>query len=491
MSDELNKDEIFEDKTENPNEPENSENLSGEQTEEKEEQREDSLNEETAENSKFSSENDVSDSDLKEENQSYPAGDVESLNKIEYSSDLPADDYKPASKGLKLFALVMASVMLLTATCLAGYFIGRNSTSAYARNKKVDVSLAQVPKDADALTPAQVYEKVKDSIVGIIVYNSAGSSANATGVIISEDGYIVTNDHIYSEIGAPKFLVYLSDGSERTAQYVAGDAISDLAVLKLDNKSGITAATLGDSSKLICGESVVAVGRPSSAQDNSTITSGIISLTERRVKTTSNYSAKLIQTDSAINPGSSGGALVNMYGQVVGITSSKLAGVQYDSIGFAIPTTTVSRVTKQLISSGKVTDRAKLGITYQMINTAAAEAKGLDNTGLLVISVGEDSDLYGKIQQGDMITHINGTEITYDDMVLNIIDDCKAGDTIRVTVVDSNGNTKEFSAKLKANIGESSYSSVINSDSSQGSSSSDSSDKKKSSDKEFDFPYGE
>ena len=159
-----------------------------------------------------------------------------------------------------------------------------------------------------------------------------------------------------------------------------------------------------------------------------------------------------------------------MYGQVVGITSSKLAGVQYDSIGFAIPTTTVSRVTKQLISSGKVTDRAKLGITYQMINTAAAEAKGLDNTGLLVVSVGEDSDLYGKIKQGDMITHINGIEITYDDMVLNIIDDCKAGDTIRVTVVDSNGNTKEFSAKLKANIGESSYSSVINSDSSQGSS---------------------
>ena len=88
MSDELNKDEIFEDKTENPNEPENSENLSGEQTEEKEEQIEDSLNEETAENSEFSSENDISDSDLKEENQSYPAGDVESLNKIEYSSDL-------------------------------------------------------------------------------------------------------------------------------------------------------------------------------------------------------------------------------------------------------------------------------------------------------------------------------------------------------------------------------------------------------------------
>lgn len=490
MSDEFNKDEILEEKTENPDEQENSDAESSVTSEEKEETDEKDLKEEINENPEASEESDFSYTQTETENQTYSAEDVKSLNKIEYSEDLPADDYKPASKGLKLFALVMASVMLLTATCLAGYFIGRNSTSAYKRNKNIDVSLAQVPKNADALTPAQVYEKVNESIVGIIVYNSAGSTANATGVIISEDGYIVTNDHIYSEIGAPKFLVYLSDGSERTAQYVAGDAISDLAVLKLDNKSGITAATLGDSSKLICGESVVAVGRPSSAQDNSTITSGIISLTERRVKTTSNYSAKLIQTDSAINPGSSGGALVNMYGQVVGITSSKLAGVQYDSIGFAIPTTTVSRVTKQLVSSGKVTDRAKLGITYQMINTAAAEAKGIENTGLLVISVGEDSDLYGKIQQGDMITNINGTEITYDDMVLNIIEDCKAGDTIKVTVVDSKGNTKEFSAKLKANIGESSYSSVIKSDSSQGSSS-DSSDKKKSSDKEFNFPYGE
>ena len=490
MSDEFNKDEILEEKTENPDEQENSNAASSVTSEETEETDEKDLKEETNENPEVSEESDFSYTQTETENQTYSAEDVKSLNKIEYSEDLPADDYKPASKGLKLFALVMASVMLLTATCLAGYFIGRNTSSAYKRNKNIDVSLAQVPKNTDALTPAQVYEKVNESIVGIIVYNSAGSTANATGVIISEDGYIVTNDHIYSEIGAPKFLVYLSDGSERTAQYVAGDAISDLAVLKLDNKSGITAATLGDSSKLICGESVVAVGRPSSAQDNSTITSGIISLTERRVKTTSNYSAKLIQTDSAINPGSSGGALVNMYGQVVGITSSKLAGVQYDSIGFAIPTTSVSRVTKQLISSGKVTDRAKLGITYQMINTAAAEAQGIENTGLLVISVGEDSDLYGKIQQGDMITHINGTEITYDDMVLNIIEDCKAGDTIKVTVVDSKGNTKEFSAKLKANIGESSYSSVIKSDSSQGSSS-DSSDKKKSSDKEFNFPYGE
>lgn len=408
------------------------------------------------------------------------------LVKVEYTDDEPNRDYSSSVRGLKLFALIMACVMLLTATCLTGFFMGR-STSHYARNKNITVDLAAKPKKTDQMTPAQVYDKVDKSIVGIIVYNSAGASANATGVIISEDGYIVTNDHIYADIGAPKFLVYMSDSSERTAEYIAGDSISDLAVLKLTKTSGITAATLGNSSELICGESVVAIGRPSSAQDKSTITSGIVSLTERRVKTTSNYSSKLIQTDSAINPGSSGGALVNMYGQVVGITSSKLAGAQYDSIGFAIPTTTVSRVTKQLIKYGKVTDRAKLGITYQMINTPEANSKNLSSTGLYVVSVGEDSDLYGKVKEGDIITHINGTKITYDDMVLNIIDDCRAGDTIKVTVVESNGGVKEYSAKLKANIGESSYSSSVKSNSSD---KSNSSSESSSSGKTFDFPYG-
>lgn len=424
-----------------------------------------------------------------EDDFSEPEQDIlkPALTKVEYTPDEPIKDYSPSVKGLKLFALIMACIMLLTVTCLTGFFMGR-STSGYARNKKISVNLAAKPKETDQMTPAQVYDKVDKSIVGIVVYNSAGSSANATGVIISEDGYIVTNDHIYADIGAPKFLVYMNDGTERTAEYVAGDSISDLAVLKLDKTSGITAATLGNSSELICGESVVAIGRPSSAQDKSTITSGIVSLTERRVKTTSNYSSKLIQTDSAINPGSSGGALVNMYGQVVGITSSKLAGAQYDSIGFAIPTTTVSRVTEQLIKYGKVTDRAKLGITYQMINTPEANTRNISTTGLYVVSVGEDSDLYGKVKEGDIITHINGTKITYDDMVLNIIDDCKAGDTIKVSVVDSGGNVNEYSAKLKANIGESSYSSSVKSNSSD--ESENSSKDSSSSGGTFNFPYG-
>lgn len=405
-------------------------------------------------------------------------------NKVNYTPTNPVLDYRPASLGLKIFAFVMACIILLSTACITGYFLGRNSVSS-PKGSFVSVDLAAKPKNTDQMTPAEVYEKVNKSIVGIRIYNSAGSISDASGVIYSKEGYIVTNDHIYSEIGAPKFKIYMHDGTERTATYVAGDTVSDLAVLKLDDTADIEPAILGNSAELFCGENVVAVGRPSDATTNSSITSGIISLTSRRVQTTSNYSARLIQTDSAINPGSSGGALVNMYGQVVGITSSKLAGVEYDAIGFAIPTKTVKRVAQQLISDGKVTDRAKLGITYTELNSVTAEISEQSNVGLYVASVSEDSDLYGKLNEGDIITHVNGIKITNDDIVLDIIEDCVAGDSITLTAVTARGITNDYKVTLRANVGESSYTDVITTPSTDGGSSNSQGGGT------FDFPFGE
>ena len=399
-------------------------------------------------------------------------------NKINYSDILPVTDYKPMSRGLKLFALIMAAVILLTGVSVTGYFLGRNSVS-YGTRKNINLNLAAKPKETDEMTAAEVYDKVNASIVGITVYNTAGNGSQASGVFYSEDGYIVTNDHIYSEVGAPKFKVYTSDGKEYDAKYVAGDQVSDLAILKID-AGGFTPAQFGNSDEIICGENVVAIGRPSDAAHASSITKGIISSTERRVKTTSNYSAKLIQTDSAINPGSSGGALVNMYGQVIGITSSKLAGVRYDSVGYAIPTKTMKRICEELISKGKVVSRAKLGITYTAINSVSAEINGYDYVGLYIASVAEDSDLFGKVNAGDVITRINGIEVTSDDVVLDIIEESSAGDKVSVTVVSKTGRESTFDITLKANTSESSYSSEINSDSSSGGSGGT-----------FNFPFGE
>lgn len=408
-------------------------------------------------------------------------------NKVEYSPVNSIEDYKPMGKGLKIFCIIMALAVALTTTTAVGYFAGRNSVSKGYIGNKVEVDLSAKPTDTDPNTPAQVYDMLNESIVGIRVYNEAGNVSDASGVIYSEDGYIVTNDHIYSEVGAPKFKVFTHDGTEYDAVYVAGDTVSDLAVLKIENGKNFKVADFGDSEQLVNGESVVAIGRPSDATDPSSITSGIISLTRRRVKTTSSYTARLIQTDSAINPGSSGGALVNMYGQVIGITSSKLAGVEYDAIGFAIPTKTMKRVVEQLISEGKVTDRAKLGITYTEVNSVTAEIENYAAVGLMVVSVGEDSDIYGKVGEGDIITHVNGDPITNDEVVLDVIEDCKAGDTISLTVLLSNGSEVDFQVKLRANISESSYSANISEreNPSEGNSSGDSNGGI------FDFPYGE
>ena len=402
-------------------------------------------------------------------------------NPVNYTPVNPIADYKPMSRGLKIFAVIMAAVILLTGACYTGYVIGRSSIKIGGK-ANITVNLAATPTDTDELTPAQVYDKVNESIVGIRIYNTSNKGGQASGIVFSKDGYIVTNDHIYSEVPAAKFRVYTHDGKEYDAKYVAGDQISDLAVLKIEG-GDFTPAEFGNSEELFYGQNVVAVGRPNDATDPSSITRGVISAINRRVQTTSSYSAKLIQTDSAINPGSSGGALVNMYGQVVGVTSSKLASVEYDAVGYAIPTTTMKRIVDELISKGRVESRAKLGVSYTAVDSITAEINGYDAKGLLIASVSQDSDLYGKAKEGDFITHINDIEVTSDDIVLDIIEQSIAGDKITVTLYTKEGKTQTVEAVLKANLSESSYTLTENPNSSSGSSGSNGGT--------FDFPFGE
>ncbi len=379
-------------------------------------------------------------------------------NKINYSAQAPIKEYKPMSKGIKIFAFIIALVIALSAAAFVGYTLGENSVFTPSKNSaKSSIKLSQKPAKTDEMTVAEVYESVNKSIVGITVYNLAGEAAQGSGIVFTKEGYIVTNDHIYSEISSPLFKVYTHDSKEYTAEYVAGDKISDLAVLKIvDTKDEFEPAEFADTDELFYGERVVAIGRPGQATEPSSVTEGIISALDRRIQSTTNYSARVMQTTCAINPGSSGGALVNMYGQVVGVTSAKLVSVDYDNVGYAIPTDIVKRIVDELVEYKKVKTRAKLGITYQMIDSVTAEINNKDIVGLLIDSVAEDSGLYGKVEKGDVITHINGIKITDADIVLDIIEECKAGDIIEVTIMTSSGSKTE-KAELKANIGESSY----------------------------------
>lgn len=401
-------------------------------------------------------------------------------NPVNFTPVEPVNDYKPMSKGLKAFCVVLAIIIGLTGSCLVGYFAGKNNVSISSGKKPVKIELEAQPTDKAEKTAAKIYEEVDSSVVGIHIYNTSGKASQASGIVYSKDGYIITNDHIYSEVPNAKFKIYTHDGKEYDAKYVAGDKISDLAVLKLTNGS-LKPATFGNSDDLYMGQKVVAIGRPNDATDVSSITSGIISATNRRVSNSSNYPARLIQTDTPINPGSSGGALVNMYGQIVGITSSKLASVEYEGVGYAIPTTVMKRIVEELISEGKVVTRAKLGVTYVAINSVTAEINNLNTTGLQIESVSKDSDLYGKITKGDIITHINNQKISTDDMVLDIIENLSAGDKISVTVITADGASKTIdNVVLSANISETSYT-TGNSNSSNQSPNGGT----------FDFPFGE
>ena len=374
-------------------------------------------------------------------------------NPVNIDPVVPTNDYKPMDKGLKIFALILAFIILLTGACLAGFLAGQNGVTV---KSPVKIELEATPEDSKELSAAKVYEDVNPSIVGITVYNTAGKVAQASGIVYSKDGYIVTNDHIYSDIANPKFTIHTHDGKEYEAKYIAGDLVSDLAVLKLTSGS-LKPASFGNSDELYVGQKVVAIGRPNDATEASSLTSGIVSATSRRVSNSSNYSSRLIQTDAPINPGSSGGALINMYGQVIGVTVSKLASVEHEGIGYAIPTTVMKRIVDELISKGNIVTRAKLGITYTFVNSVTAEINNLDYTGLLIQSVSSDSDLYNKINKGDTIIAINGKEISSDDMVLDIIENCRAGDKINITFVTEDGSEQELTVKLGANIGQSSY----------------------------------
>ncbi len=410
-----------------------------------------------------------------------PTNEQPLYTSVTFSPVTPTNDYKPMSKGLRIFSLVLVLIIMLTSTCLIGYFAGKNSVNIYnGKPANVKIELEPMPDDPKEMSAAKIYEKVNPSIVGITVYNTSGDGTQASGIVYSENGYIITNDHIYSEVPSAKFKIHTYDGKEYDAKYVAGDQISDLAVLKIEDCT-LSPAVFGNSNDNYMGQKVVAIGRPNDATDISSITSGIISATNRRVQNSSNYSARLIQTDSPINPGSSGGALVNMYGQVIGVTSSKLANVAYEGVGYAIPTTVMKRIVGELISHGKVVSRAKLGITYVAINSVTAEINKLDHIGLQIQSVSTDSDLYGKVAKGDMITKINDIEVMADNTVLDIIEGCSAGDKVSVTVITTKNETKTFTAQLSANIGKSSYTTKSQSSGAESG----------TPDGTFDFPFGE
>ncbi len=418
--------------------------------------------------------------------------------KITYTAVEPGKAEPLPQGGPKLFFRILAIVLALCMVAAVSYVCGRNSQKSNIDSSFSSAGLAPLPEDMDASSPNEVYNAVVQSVVLIQVYSmdDPTASTSASGVIYSQDGYIVTNDHIYANVPNPQFIVTLSNGTEYDATFVAGDSRTDLAVLKVD-VSGLPVATFGDSSQAQVGENIITIGNPAGTAGAFTMTKGTISAVDRWATNSSNYSMRFLQIDAAINPGSSGGALVNLYGQVIGITAWKYVGEYYENMGFAIPTTTVKRVADSLIQSGYVTNRAKLGISYTMVNSVTARLNGYDSTGLLVASITSDSPIASSgIAEGDLIIAVDDLAITDSSVILAKIEDSAPGDTLTLTVLrPSSGSSFVVSVALMEDTGSSSYTTEVTSDASSGGNGSfifgDDSSGSSSPSGTFDFPAGE
>lgn len=309
-------------------------------------------------------------------------------------------------------------------------------------------------------TAVSVADKVLPSIVGIEVEyqvnsifsrNPQTSTASGSGIIISKDGYILTNNHIvstssnstyYQVSDANKVIVYLyNDTTPYEAKIIGKDAQTDLAVIKIE-KNDLSAATLGNSDSVKVGEFSMAVGNPLGMQ--SSITCGVISALNREITDSDGIQYKLIQTDAAINSGNSGGALVNSKGEVIGINTMKISGDGVEGIGFAIPISSTTNICEQLIQDGKV-KRPYIGISGIDLDEKTAKANKLVQ-GIYVKSV-EDFSAAQKadIRNGDVIIEADGKKVMTMDELNNIKNTHKIGDTITLKI---NRNGKEISINL-------------------------------------------
>ena len=324
---------------------------------------------------------------------------------------------------------------------------GENDIPRAELEPDVRLTTAPVPDETEELTLRELYERCIPSVVGITAMVPDGSGYFwGTGIILTEDGYIVTNTHILD--GTDSVTVTLWDDRELEAKLVGADNVSDLAVLKVEAE-GLTPAEFCGTAVSV-GDAVAALGNPLGEELRGTLTDGIISAINRDVSYNS-HSMTLLQTNAAINEGNSGGPLLNMYGQVVGITNMKMMGTSaysaIEGIGFAIPTSTIQEVVNQLLRNGRVTGRAAIGVTIGPIPEDAAAAYSLPD-GLYVVSVAEGSDAAAKgLAEGDVITAIDGQGVTTTAQVGEIIAGLEVGDTITITVY-RNGETFDVEVAL-------------------------------------------
>lgn len=339
-----------------------------------------------------------------------------------------------------------AFVLTVAAALAAALLAGCSDDQQGSREENVAQEPAQAPQSIPENEPvARVAAQVEPSVVQVNVrdiqttpFGPQAQEGVGSGVIYRSDGYIITNDHVIA--GADQVNVAFADGTTLRGEVVGEDPRTDIAVVKVD-RDNLPAASFSDSDDLLVGQLAVAIGSPSGFE--STVTAGVISGLNREIPPQITGGVQvpslvdLIQTDAAISPGSSGGALANRSGEVIGINVAYLPPqTGAVAIGFAIPSTTATEVADQLIESGEVSS-PYIGIGLSDLTPRIAEQFGLSvESGVLVTEVGRGTpaDEAG-LQQGDIVTEIDGERVEDTGDLLGALRDYRPGDTVDLTVV--------------------------------------------------------
>ena len=386
---------------------------------------------------------------------------------------------KSNKKGRKAFFVVLAAVIAITAIVLP-VSLAKKKSGLGAPESDVptlngnapSLSIDETPSPSGsshtkgALTAEQVYEKIAKSNVAIIVYRNNAIYTEGTGIVMMEDAkakctYILTCAHVISDSNT-EVVIQLEDGERYDAQVVGYDARTDIGVLRVQ-KTGFSVAEFGDSDKLKVGSTVYAIGNPGGSALFGTFTDGKVSAIGRNITSSIGYDMVCIQHNAAISPGNSGGALVNEFGQVIGVNSSKIAATEFEGISFSIPITQAKDVIDKVIAHGYVPGRAKLGISYvendsSSINSMygmAVQMMNLPSGSLVIYSIDSNSSLAGtEVQPGDMITAVNGKNLDTPDVLLETIEKSSVGDEIELSLfrIERTGGryaTSEFKVKVK------------------------------------------
>ena len=405
--------------------------------------------------------------DFRPENEGY--SDPNNLYHYNYRSqadqsghEAPAASKKPSfwhKTGVKITALLLACAVVGGAAGYGGAALSRSGKTTIQQSDRTaqEVTVKQVSGQT-LMSPAEVYASTVNSVVSIncssvstnIFGQSVESASSGSGFVITQDGYIVTNHHVIS--GASSVKVTMYDGSEYPATVVGSDSDYDVAVLKID-ATGLQPVTLGKSSDVNVGDTVLAIGNPLGELTFS-MSQGIVSCCDRAINV-DGTPFNMIQVDASINPGNSGGPLMNLYGEVVGIVSAKYSSYSdttVEGLGFAIPIGDVQAIITDIMENGQITNKPSFGITAGTMTQQMAAQYQIDQTsGAFVYSVnkggaGEKAGL----KMGDVITKIDSTDITSMEDLTDAKKGHKAGDTVTVTYYrDGQTQTTELTFDAK------------------------------------------